>query len=163
MADSVKDKVTGDLKQATDAGKMRSDRVREIITAAVAQIQQELSKVRAKCVLWLKMRLRPQSLGFRTQGGEVKASIEGIIDGISSTRRTAIAETEAKVKQLQQELEEQEDQLEKRSRAALLEFVTQAKKLLPKFGSRFKKRSKLCKTPKKLTYCGSATPKSKRN
>jgi hypothetical protein len=112
MADSVKDKVAEDLKLAKDAGKVRSDRVREIIATAVAQVRQELKQGSGEIRPLVKEAFTAAIAGVQDAGEDIKSSIEGVIDGISSTRRTAIAETEAKVKQLQSELEEQEDQLE---------------------------------------------------
>ena len=112
MADSVKDKVAEDLKLAKDAGKVRSDRVREIIAAAVAQVRQELKQGSGEIRPLVKEAFTAAIAGVQDAGEDIKSSIEGVIDGISSTRRKSIAETEAKVKQLQSELEEQEDQLE---------------------------------------------------
>ncbi len=112
MADSVKDKVAEDLKLAKDAGKVQSDRVREIIATAVAQVRQELKQGSGEIRPLVKEAFTAAIAGVQDAGEDIKSSIEGVIDGISSTRRTAIAETEAKVKQLQSELEAQEDQLE---------------------------------------------------
>jgi myosin heavy subunit len=113
---SIKDKLTEDLDQAKEVGKLRSDRIREIITAAFSQLQAEIKEGSGDLRPLAKDAFAAVIATLQSTGSDAKeqvsASIEGIVDGISSARRKTIADTEAQMKQLEADLEAQEQQLE---------------------------------------------------
>lgn len=116
MSNSVKDKITTDLQQAREVGKLRSDRVREIVRSAVEQVASEFKTGSSELRNLVKDAISAALAGVKESGSEAKetitASIEGVMDGISSARHQEISETEAEVKRLQILLEQQEDDLQ---------------------------------------------------
>jgi len=99
-----------------EVGKLRSDRVREIVRAAVAQIASEVKAGSSEFRSIVKDVFSSTIAGLQESGKETKdeitASIEGVVDGISSMRQQKIADTEAEVKRLQSQLTEQQNALE---------------------------------------------------
>lgn len=116
MTSSLKDKIVSDLKKSQEIGKLRSDRIREIISAAISQLKSEFKGGSSEIRPLVKEAFSAVLTGLQETGGEVKesvtASVEGVLDGITSAREKAIADTEAEVKRLQAQLNQQEDDLE---------------------------------------------------
>jgi polyhydroxyalkanoate synthesis regulator phasin len=123
MASGLKEKITEELQQAKGVGKLRSDRIREIIAAAFSQMQTEIKTGSSELREIIRDAFSASLGAVQESGSEVKenltASIEGILDGISQSRRKNIAETEAEVKRLQAQLTEQEDALEQELESGL--------------------------------------------
>jgi hypothetical protein len=90
MSNSVKEKISTDLKQVQEVGKARSHRIREIVQTAVFQIFSEV----------------------KSGSGDIRAIVQDVVEGISIARQQRIAETEAEIKRLQAQIDEQEDELE---------------------------------------------------
>lgn len=116
MSTPVKDKLSTDLKQVKEVGKLRRDRIRDIVRAAVAQVATEVKEGSRDFRTIVKDVFSSTIADLQESGKETKdeiaASIEGIVDGISSIRQQKIAETEAEVKRLQTKLSAQQDELE---------------------------------------------------
>ncbi|PSB23980.1 histidine kinase [Stenomitos frigidus] len=116
MSTPVKDKLSTELKQVKEVGKLRSDRIRAILRAAVSQVTAEFKEGSGDFRSIVKDVFSSAITGLQESGKETKdeiaASIEGIVDGISSARQQKIAETEAEVKRLQTKLSAQQEALE---------------------------------------------------
>lgn len=116
MANPVKERITADLQRAKDEGKLRGDRLREIVQAAVAQAGSELKEGSTEFRAVVKDIFAVVVEALRDRGGEVKedvtASLEGAIAGLSQQKRQAIAQSEAEIQQLQAQVEAQEAALQ---------------------------------------------------
>ncbi len=116
MATSVKEKITSDLKQVREVGKLRRDRIRDIVSAAASQIKLEVKEGSGEFRSLVKEVFAAAIAAVRDTGTEVKeevaASVEGVLDGISRKRQESMAQTEAEIKRLQEELTRQEAALE---------------------------------------------------
>jgi hypothetical protein len=116
MSSSVKEKISADLKQAKDTGKLRGDRIREILYSAVSEIKSELKEGSGELRSLVKDVFSTAISAIQATGNEAKeevtATVDGVIDGISRKRQEKIAETEASIKQLQAKLEKEEADLE---------------------------------------------------
>jgi hypothetical protein len=117
MPDSIKTKITADLQKAKEEGKLRSDRIREIVQSAVSQATSELKEGSGEIRSLVKEAVSTVIENLKEKGGEVKeeitASIEGAIEGISSARRQAIAKNQKEVEQLQAHIDAEEKELQK--------------------------------------------------
>jgi hypothetical protein len=124
MPNSIKDQVTRDLKQAKEAGQLRTERVREIVKAAVSQVVSELKEGSYEIRTVVKDAISAVISGLRESGSDVKegitASIEGAIEGVSHSRRQAVSEGQAELKRLQNLLDAEEDELEQQVEASLV-------------------------------------------
>lgn len=126
MPDSIKEKVTADLKQAQSQGKLRSENIRNIVKEAVSQATEELKEGSVEIRLLVKDAVLAVVEALKDKGGalqeEVSASIEGAIEGVTSKKRQIIANTQTEVKQLQAQLEGEEEELEQQIDSALVEI-----------------------------------------
>ncbi|MBW4470464.1 MAG: histidine kinase [Stenomitos rutilans HA7619-LM2] len=134
MSTPVKDKLSTELKQVKDVGKLRRDRIRDIVSAAIAQVTTEVKEGSRDFRAIVKDVFSSTIADLQESGKETKdeiaASIEGIVDGISSIRQQKIAETEAEVKRLQTQLSTQQDELEQEINTGL-EGVQEAASTAP--------------------------------
>jgi polyhydroxyalkanoate synthesis regulator phasin len=117
MPDSIKNQIQADLQKAKEEGKLRSDRIREIVQSAVAQAASELKEGSTEVRSLVKEAVSTVIENLKERGGEVKeeitASIEGAIQGVTSSRRKAIAKNQAEVAQLQAQIDDNEKELQK--------------------------------------------------
>lgn len=115
MTNSTRDKITADLQKAKEEGKVRTERIREIVKAAVTETATEVKVGSQEIRALVRDAVSAVIEVFRDRGEAVKeevtASIEGAIEGISDRQRQAIAQTEAEVQQLQAQLDQQEEEL----------------------------------------------------
>lgn len=116
MTNTVKERIAADLQKAKDEGGLRADRIKGIVQMAVAQAAAELKSGSGELrgIVQDAVAAVVESLGERTRDAkeEVTATVEGVVEGISRLQREAIAVTQAKVDQLQSELDEQEQLLD---------------------------------------------------
>jgi hypothetical protein len=116
MPDSVKTKITADLEKAKEEGKLRSDRIREIVQAAVSQATLELKEGSTEIRSVVRDAVSTVIENIKGKGEEVKeevtASIEGAIQGISSARRKTIAKNQAEIEHLQTRIDAEEKELQ---------------------------------------------------
>lgn len=126
MSDSIKDQITTELHKAKDEGKLRSERIREIVQAAVSQATSELKEGSIEIRSIMRDAVSTVVENLKERGGEVKeeitASIEGAIEGVSRARRQAIAQNQAEVNKLQAQIESEEKQLQDEIDSALIEI-----------------------------------------
>lgn len=116
MANSVREKISSDLRQVKEVGQSRSQRIREILQAAVSEVLTEVKSGSGELRSLVRDAFGAAISGIQTSGSQAKeeitASVEGIVEGISQARQQRISETEAEVKRLQAQLDQQEDELE---------------------------------------------------
>ncbi len=116
MTNTVKERIAADLQKAKDEGGLRADRIKGIVQTAVALAVTELKggSGELRGIVQDAIAAVVETLGDRTKDAkeEVTATVEGVVDGMSRLQREAIAVTQAKVDQLQAELEDQEQMLD---------------------------------------------------
>lgn len=135
MPYSIKDQITTDLQKAKDEGKLRADRIREIVQSAVSQAASEFKEGSGEVRSLVKDAVSTVIDNLKERGGEIKdeiaASVEGVIKGISSSRRQSIAKTQDEVKQLQAQLEAEETALQTEIDNALTDMEEAGKDTSP--------------------------------
>jgi signal transduction histidine kinase len=113
---SVKERISTNLKQAKEEGSFRADRIREIIQAAVSQALSELKEgsqeVRPIAKDAFSAVLDVVGEKGKEVQNEVLAAVEGLVEGISHSRRKSLTEAETKVQLLQKEVDQQAQLLE---------------------------------------------------
>mgnify|MGYP002777405174 CR=1 FL=1 len=123
MQHSTKERLVAELQQVKEVGQQRAARLREIVRSAAVQLTSEFKEGSGDFRVLVKDLFSHAIVGVEETSTEAKAEvaamIEGLLDGVSSTRQQAIAKTEAEVKQLQVKLAEQEDALETQIESSL--------------------------------------------
>lgn len=126
MTNPLKTQITEDLEKAKSEGKLRADRIREIVQSAVSQATSEVKEGSGEIRLVVKDAVTTVIENLKEKGEEIKdeitASIEGAIQGISRSRRQSLAKTQAEVKQLQAQIDSEESELEDQINIALKEI-----------------------------------------
>lgn len=135
MSNPLKTQITADLQKAKEEGKLRSERIREIVQAAVAQATSEIKEGSSEIRLIVKDAVSTVIDNLKERGGEIKeeitASIEGAIEGISTSRRQSIAKNQAEVKQLQAQIDAEEYELQDQIDKALKDIEETGKDTPP--------------------------------
>ncbi|MBD2104601.1 histidine kinase [Leptolyngbya sp. FACHB-261] len=112
---SVKEHVTAELSRVKEVGQLRSDRVREIVRDAVAQVTDELKAGTIDVRSIVRDAVSAAVSTLRTETSDFKetaiATIEGAIEGISKSRRQTLEASQQEMRQLQARLETEENQL----------------------------------------------------
>lgn len=126
MTNSVKERISNDLQRAKSEGSLRTDRIRQIVKAAIEQAVAELKEgsVEIRTVAqdaFAAVLENVQDQGQKTKD-DLQASVEGIIEGVSASRRDAIAETQTQIQELQTQIDKQEQQLESDVSGALVQI-----------------------------------------
>lgn len=123
MSDSIKDKISTDLNKAQSEGKLRSERIREIVKSAISEVTSEFKGGSQDIRGIVKDVVGTVLETVKDKGDQVQdhvtASIEGVIEGISQTKRQSISKTQAEVQQLEAQLDQQEQELEENIDLAL--------------------------------------------
>jgi hypothetical protein len=116
MPNSIKNQITDDLQKAKSEGKLRTERIREIVQSAVSQAASEFQEGSSEIRLIVKEAVSTVIDNLKERGGEIKeevtASIEGAIEGISSSKRQSIAKNQVELKQLQAQIDSEENELQ---------------------------------------------------
>lgn len=135
MTNPLKTQITEDLEKAKSEGKLRSERIREIVQSAVSQATSELKEGSGEISSIVKDAVGTVIENLKGKGEEIKeevtASIEGAIQGISRARRQSLAKTQAEVKQLQAQIDSEESELEEQIDQALREIEETGKDTSP--------------------------------
>ena len=135
MSNSIKTQITSDLQKAKDEGKLRTERVREIVQSAVAQAASEFKEGSSEIRLIVKDAVSAVIESLKERGGELKeditASIEGAIEGVSSVKRHSIAKNQAEVQQLQAQIDAEEKELQEQIDYALTDIEETSKNTPP--------------------------------
>lgn len=115
MANDIKDQIKNDLQQVKETGQQRVDRIREIVRLAVGGVVSEFKEGSVELRTLVKDAVSAVAESLQDKGGEVKeeitASIEGAVEAVNSKRREALNKTQTEVKQLQAQLDEEEDKI----------------------------------------------------
>src|ERR687886_699971 len=135
MPDSIKTQITNDLQKAKEEGKLRAERIREIVQSAVSQSASEFKEGSSEIRLTIKEAISTVIDSLKEKGGELKeeitASIEGAIQGITYAKRKSIAKNQAELKQLQAQIDADETELQTQIDQALAEIEQTGKDTSP--------------------------------
>jgi hypothetical protein len=135
MPDSIKTKITADLEKAKEEGKLRSDRIREIVQSAVSQASSEFKEGSGEIRSLAKEAVSAVLENVKETGAEIKeditASIEGVIQAISSAKRKTIAQRQSQLEQLQAHIDADEQELQKEIDSTLIEIEQTSKDTSP--------------------------------
>ncbi len=135
MPNSIKTKITDDLQKAKEEGKLRSEKIREIVQTAVAQGVTEFKEGSGEIRSIIKDAVSTVIDNLKERGEDIKedvtASIEGAIEGISSLRQKSIAKNKAEVKQLQSQIDTEERELQEQIDSALTDIEEDGKNKSP--------------------------------
>ncbi|PSF37998.1 histidine kinase [Aphanothece hegewaldii CCALA 016] len=117
MANTTKEEITEALEKAKAEGKLRTEKIREIIQNAVAQAKLEVKEGSSEVKTLVTDSLSAVIDSYKGKGNELKdeitASIEGIIRGINSSKRQTIAQTQDEIKQLESQIDAEEIAIQK--------------------------------------------------
>ena len=123
---SVKERVAANLKQAKGEGSLRAERIRDIVQQAAAQAIVELKAGSQEVRPVVKDTLSGVVEILGVKGKEVQhdlsAAIEGLVEGISQSRRKNLASTESQIKQLQAQVDHETQLLEAEVDSTLTEI-----------------------------------------
>jgi hypothetical protein len=116
MADSIKNQLSADLEKAKSEGKLRTERIREIVKAAVAGAIAEVKEgsVEIRSIVREAVSVVVDHLQERGQETreEITASIEGALDAVNQKKQQAIAKTQSEIERLQAQVNHQEKELQ---------------------------------------------------
>ena len=136
MPESIKTKITTDLEKAKQEGKLRTEKIREIVQSAVAQTASEFKEGSGEIRSIVQEVISTVIDTFKERGGEIKeemtASIEGAIEGITHARRSSIAKTQSELKQLQAQIDAEESELQNQIDSVLADIEETGKDTSPK-------------------------------
>lgn len=123
MPDTIQDKLSSDLQKAQSEGKLRAERIREIVKSAITEMGGEFKGGSHEIRGLVKEVVETGLETFKGKREEIQenvtASIEGVIDGIAQSKRQSIDLTKAEVKQLETQLDQAEQELENNINLAL--------------------------------------------
>jgi uncharacterized phage infection (PIP) family protein YhgE len=125
MPQSIKEQIAADLAKAKTEGGLRSDRIRAIFKQAIAAAAGEVrgggSEIRhiARDAIATAF---DQLKGSTAEEEDIRASIEGTVEGIVAPQQDAIAATQAQMQQLQEQIDQAEAALQNDVEAALDEI-----------------------------------------
>ncbi|AFW93643.1 hypothetical protein ANA_C10851 [Anabaena sp. 90] len=127
MNKNVKEQIQLDLRQAQETGQLKSERIREIVKSAVSQVgsefqegSHELRNLVNDAVSTVVDNLQEKGSEFR-EG--VVASIEGAMEAISLKKHSDIVKTQTEIKQLQAQLDREEEELQAEIEGILTKIV----------------------------------------
>jgi hypothetical protein len=125
------EQIKTDLHRAQQEGQLRAERIREILRSAISQATVEVKQGSGELREISKEAFAAVVETLQSRGKDLQddlaASIQGIVEGISQSRRQTIARSEAELNQLQSQIEQQEEQLNSEIETALTEIDTTAK------------------------------------
>lgn len=109
------EQIKTELRKAQQEGQLRSERIREIVRTAIAQSATELKQGSGEIRSIVKGTLAAVIDSLQDRGKamqeDVSASIEGIVEGVSQSRREAISKSQSELTQLQNQIQDQENQM----------------------------------------------------
>jgi hypothetical protein len=116
MSDSIKDKISTDLQKIKEEGSSRTDKIRQIVRSAVSEAVAEVKEGSSEIRTVVQEAVSAVLDNFQGKSKDVQedvtASIEGAIEAIGEFKRESIAETRSQVKQLEEKLDTQEEELQ---------------------------------------------------
>jgi polyhydroxyalkanoate synthesis regulator phasin len=112
MANTTKEEIKEALEKAKEEGKIRTEKIREILQNAVAQARSEVKEGSSEVRTLVTDSLSAVLDIYKGKGNELKeeitASIEGIIRGLNTSKRQSIAQTQEEIKQLEAQVDAEE-------------------------------------------------------
>jgi hypothetical protein len=136
MPNSVKERITTDLQQVKEKGSVRAERIREIVQTAVSEAtiefkegSGEIRQLVKDAVAAVIENLKEKELAQVQE--EVNASIEGAIEGVSSSTYEKIAQTQSEIERLQAQIDRQQETLESEVDSALVAIEETEKESSP--------------------------------
>lgn len=128
MPNLVKEKISSNLEKAKNQGKIRSEHIREIVQDAVAQTVAELKEGSSEIGLIVKDAIAAIIGDLQGSGKDkteqITASVEGAIAGSTYHRQQAIAERRVRLLAIQAQLDQQQDELDRESKAIMMDIKT---------------------------------------
>jgi hypothetical protein len=122
------EQIKADLRKAQQEGHLRSERIREIVRTAIAQSATELKQGSGEIRSIVKGTLAAVLESIQERGKavqeDVSASVEGIVEGISQSRRETISRSQSELNQLQSQIQVEEEQMNAEIEEALVEINT---------------------------------------
>lgn len=116
MTNTSKDKIVADLQKAKSEGQLRSERIREIVSSAVSESASELKEGSTEIRSLVKEAVSATINVLKEKGGEIQeeltASIQGAIEGLGRAKRQTIGKNQAQMRQLQAQINSEEEQLQ---------------------------------------------------
>jgi hypothetical protein len=132
---SIKEQIKADLKKAQLEGQTRSENIKNIFQTAMSEATQqakegtgEVRSLAKDAIATLLETLKGQGKDLQS---DLKASVEGLIAGISHSKRTAIAENEQQIQQLEIEIDQHQAELDATIDGALSEISTASPEATP--------------------------------
>jgi len=126
MPKNIKEQIQTDLKQVKETGQLRTERIREIVKAAVSQLSSELKAGSSEIRFLVKDAVSAVVENFQDKGAEIReevtASIEGALEGVNSKRHNSIVQTQVELKKLQAQLDNEEEQIQQEVDGILAEI-----------------------------------------
>jgi hypothetical protein len=126
MSNPVKEKITTNLEKAKGEGKIRAEHIREIVKDAVGQTVAELKEGTDEIRLIVKDAISTVIAELKGSEKEIPekitASIEGAIEGSTYQRQQAIAQHRAKLLDLEAQVDEQQQQLDREISGILIDI-----------------------------------------
>jgi hypothetical protein len=127
MANNIKEQIQADLQQAKATGQLRSERVREIVRSAVAQVASELKEGSVEIRSLVKDAVSTVIENLQDKGTEIKdevtASIEGAIEGVNTKRHEAIVKSQSELQRLQAQIDNEEEKIQQEVDVILAEIA----------------------------------------
>lgn len=116
MVRNIKEQIQTDLKQAKETGQLRTERIREIVKAAVSQVASEFKEGSVEIRTLVRDAVSAVIENFQEKGTEIKeevtASIEGALEGVNRQRHENIIQTQSELQRLQAQLDSEEEKLQ---------------------------------------------------
>jgi hypothetical protein len=117
MSNPVREKITTNIEKAKGEGKIRAEHIREIVkdavVLAVAELKEGTDEIRSivkEAISTVIADLKGSGTGIPEK---ITASIEGAIEGSTHQRQQAIAQHRAKLLELEAQVDEQQQQLDR--------------------------------------------------
>jgi hypothetical protein len=116
MKKNVKEQIQLDLRQAKETGQLKAENIREIVKSALSQVASEFQEGSHELRNLVNDAVATVIDNLQEKGSEVQegvvASIEGAMEAINIKKHSAIVKTQAEIKQLQAQLDKEEEELQ---------------------------------------------------
>jgi hypothetical protein len=127
MNKNVKEQIQLDLRQAQETGQLKSERIREIVKSAISQVGSEFQEGSHELRNLVNDAISTVVDNLQEKGSEFKegvvASIEGAMEAISLKKHSDIVKTQTEIKQLQAQLDREEEELQAEIEGILTKIV----------------------------------------
>ncbi|MCU0532738.1 MAG: histidine kinase [Hydrococcus sp. Prado102] len=128
MSSSIKEKISEDLQKAKAQGQLRAERIREIVKYAVrdtvfnaaAEVKEgavEIREIIKDVIATVAENLKDKNQEIKE---EIAASVKGAIEGVSEKKRQELSQAQEEVRQLQENIDRQEIELDEEINSALV-------------------------------------------